>query len=479
MDALRINNQEFDVETAQKMIDAGLLGAGQKHDTSSATPSMTPLNGPFPGNNAQFGIFSGAGINTGVWNATPRVESIGRYIPLYKSQFMQELVEVATGVTVGSGSNVTSACTVGPKPGQLKGMRISAQFGIIHASTKIGDVTQAGMLRNRADVPREFYNTASVDNPWLPQVPGIDGAMGMASVMRAEFLAMGIDLERGVSQVHFKGIEGVEDNTYRGVARQWNGLDRMVRNDWTDVSGVAVPAASAAVINFNAAGDGGTTTDGRTFVGATIDTYFGQVDYLNRIGIAPVYALVMRPDQFRAIAALWSCSYSTTRCVSSSAGQPLVRDAVSVRSEYEAMMAGRYLPMEGTNVPVIFDNSIERTTLGNGYYNADIYGVMLSGNGVPTLYGEYFDMDNPEATELANFIASGNMSTVNNGMYRVFKRETGGCIEYDFFARPRLITTTPFAHFRIDNVFYRSGYDQRDAVPGMSYYANGGVTFRS
>ena len=69
------------------------------------------------------------------------------------------------------------------------------------------------------------------------------------------------------------------------------------------------------------------------------------------------------------------------------------------------------------------------------------------------------------------------MTTVNNGLYRVFKRVTGGCVEFDFFARPRLVTDSPFAHFRVDDLWYYSHYDQRDAIPGRSMYVNGGRTY--
>lgn len=477
---MNIGGKEFSPEVVQSMLDAGILTTGAKHDTSSATPSAAPLHGPYPGNPAQFGIFSNAGGRPGVWNATPRVRSFAAAIPMFPTLILQELIDIATGVTAGSGNNQTSACVVGPKPGALKAARIAATFGIIHESTKIFDVTQAGMRRNRADVDRELYNSARTMNSWLPEVPGIDGAGQLNSVLRAEMLALGVDLERNVSQVHFKGIAGTEDNTYRGVARQWNGLDALIKTGYTDLeTGVAAPAADSTVVSFNAEADGGTDTFSRTLVGALIDTYYAQVDYLRRIGIEPDFALVMRPDLFRAIAAVWSCSYATTRCLSSSAGVPVVRDAVSIRAEYEQMLNGLYLPMEGTNVPVLLDDSIARDTLGNGHYKSDIYGVALRGNGRPVIYGEFFDMNNPEAMEVVNFtgMTDASTTTINNGMYRVFKRVTGGCVEYDFYARPRLIVDSPFMHFRFDDVRYRSAFNQHDAVPGMSYYSNGGRSY--
>ncbi len=478
--AIQIGGKEFDEAVVQNMIDAGLLGTGAKHDTSSATPNAAPTHGPYPGNSTQFGIFANPGGRPGIWNATPRVRSFAAAIPMYPTTIQQELIDIATGVTAGTGNNVVGACAVGPKPGVLKAMRTSATFGIIHESTKIFDVTQAGMRRTRADVDRELYNNARIMNSWLPDVPGIDGEGAVNSVLRTELLALGVDLERNISQVHFLGTAGTEDNTYRGIARQWNGLDALIKTGYVDsVTGVAAPAADSTVVAYNAELDGGTDAFSRTFVAALIDTFYGQVDYLRKIGIEPDFALVMRPDLFRAIAQVWSCSYATTRCLSTQAGTPVLRDAVSIRAEYEQMLNGMYLPMEGTNVPVLVDDSIARDTLGNGHYKSDIYGVALRGNGRPVIYGEFFDMNNAEAMEIVNFAGMSDASTItaNNGMYRVFKRVTGGCVEFDFYARPRLITDAPFMHFRLDDIRYKSAYNQRDAVPGMSYYTNGGRSY--
>ena len=479
MTLIKIGGKEFDADTVQSMFDAGILNTGEKHDTSSSTPNATPLNGPYPGSTTQFGLFSQPNVRPGMWNATPRVRSFASAIPMFKSVIQNEVIQIATGVTDGSGTNQTSACVVGPKPGQLKGMSITATFGIIHESTKIFDITQAGMRRNRTDVDRQTFNTARMQNNWIPDVPGIGGEGLMSSTLRAELYALGIDLERNISRVHFVGVAGTESNDYRGVARQWNGMDALIKTGYTDsVTGLAAAAADSIVVSFNAEADGGTDTFSRTLVAAAIDTYYGMQDYLGRIGVTAGFALVMRPDMFRAIAAMWSCTYSTTRCTSSAAGQPLVRDAVSVRAEYEQMLSGQYLPMEGTNVPVLLDDNIARDTLGNGHYKSDIYGIAFTGNGRSVLYGEYFPLDNAEAEEIADFAGDAASTTVNNGLYRVFKRVTGGCIEFDFYSRPRLIHEAPFMNFRIDDVRYRSAWNQKDALPGMSHYSNGGVSYR-
>ena len=483
MVAIRVNEKdvEFSESELAVLAKAGQLHVGAKHDVSSTTPTATPVQGPFPGNNAMYGPLGVTGNvpRPGLWNATARLRSFAQAIPLFRSLNQNEVIDVATGVTAGVGNNVVGACAVGPKPGQLKSARITSPFGIIHMSSKIADITQAGMRRNYGDTDRQFFNGMATTNPWLPQVPGIDGDGGLATLLRTEMMTVGVELERNIGQVHFTGVSGTENSTYRGVARQWNGLDRLIRTGWTDVDGYSAPALDAAVVSFNANADGGSDSFSRTIVGALIDTYFGQVDYLRRIGVAPEFALVMRPDLFRALAQVWSCLYSTTRCLSTQAGTPVVRDAVSIRAEYESMLNGMYLPMEGENVPVLLDDNIVRETLGNAYYKSDIYGVALRGNGRPVIYGEYFDMANSQAEELVGFVdASSITRTVNDGLYRVFKYQTGGCLEFDFYSRPRLITDAPFMHFRLDDVFYRSAYNQHDAQPGSSYYANGGTTYR-
>jgi len=81
--------------------------------------------------------------------------------------------------------------------------------------------------------------------------------------------------------------------------------------------------------------------------------------------------------------------------------------------------------------------------------------------------------------EVVNYADMGSTTrTENDGLYRVFKRVTGGCVEFDYFARPRLITDAPFAHFRVDDVFHRADYRITDPTPGMSGFRDGGVTFR-
>lgn len=477
MDTLKIGEKDYTLEEIRVLEKAGVLGL--KHDTSSATPSAQALHGYFPGNANQQGAFTTMGARPGMFNATARVRSIGRYIPIVASPFMNEIIDVMTGVTAGSGNNATSACATAPKAGDLKTAKQVYTYGIIHIGTKVDDITQMGQRVNRADVPREIYNNAAVENPFLPQVPGIDGLSTTASRFRAAMYTLGVEIERNVSPVHFRGVAGTEDNTFRGVAKQWAGLDNLIKTGYTDsVSGLAAPAMDSDVVSYNALISG--TSGGRTFVEALTDTVFGLRERAARLGMGGVqWAIVMRPDQFRAVTEVWAPSYFVNR-MSGSQYAEIMRDAASITRFRDEMFQGEYLLVSGERIPVILDDSIARETLGNNYYKSDIYIVALSWSGMPLLYGNYLPMNNAEAEEYLTGAGIGDATTTtwNNGLYRVFKRMTKACIEYDLFGRFRLVLDAPFLSGRVDDVAFYSYYRQTEATPGLSYHANGGVSYR-
>jgi len=457
-----------------------VLGFGEKHDVSSTTPSAQALHGLLPGSTTQYGVFTSPGVRPGMFNATARVRTLASRIPLMRSEYLTEIIEIMTGVTAGSGNNATSACADAPKSGSLKTCQQQYTFGIVHLGTKVDDITQIGMYKNRADVPREFYNQALLDNQWLPNVPGLDGAGSNATRLRSAFYTLGIELERSISPVVYTGVAGTEDNAHRGIAREWAGLDGLIKTGYTDaVTGLACARADSIVETYNAAITG-SDGSGRSFVEAMHDLYFAAVDRASQLNMGDVtWAFSMRPDQFRAATEQWACAFATYRCAGTAAA-PNNRDGMEIYAMRVDMFNGHYLLIDGVRVPVILDDSIARETLGNNYYKADIYLVALDWAGMPLLYAQYFPQDNPEATEYANFIGGDliDTRTFNNGLYRVFKRVTKGCLEFDAYARVRLILDAPFLSGRLDDVFYNAYAKVQDPLIGQSYHSDGGVTYR-
>lgn len=477
---IKIGGKEYTLDQIQALEDAGVLNIGAKHDTSSTTPSAQALNGPFPGNNAQFGVFSGAGVRPGSFATLARVDSTLRAIPFFKSVNYNELIEIMTGVTEGSGNNATGSCAAAPKAGDFKVMRQSSNFGIIHEGTKVDDITQAGMRRDYADVDRELYNISTAENPLLPQLSGVEGIGIASSRLRASMFTLGVDIERNASRVFWSGSAGTEDNTYRGVARQWAGVENLVKTGYTDsVTGVVAPAADSMVASYNALITG-TDSNSRSFVAGLTDLVYSMIARAEDLQMPGVqWALVMRRDLFREAAKQIAADLPTYTNAGTSTS-PMNRDAMSVQMSFVDMFNNGYLLIDGQQIRVITDNSIPRETLANNRYKSDIFMLPLSGLGRPLLYAQYFDMGNAQAEELSTaFGIEGESRVINNGLYRVFKRVTKGCIEFDVFARLRVILEAPFLAARLDDVWYDSYIQDRQAIVGFSGYANGGATMRT
>ena len=173
---------------------------------------------------------------------------------MFKSSVLNELIEIQTGVTAGNGTNNVSACATAPQAGNLKTCQQVYRYGIIHIGTPILDITQVGGMNTRASLPRQAYNSGVLQSPWLPQIPGIDNLTDVfTNQLRAALFAMATEMKRNVSPVHFAGVQGTEDNTYLGVARQWNGLDNLIKTGYVDAStGYACKAADSTITNYNA-----------------------------------------------------------------------------------------------------------------------------------------------------------------------------------------------------------------------------------
>ena len=475
-----MTDQPMKAYTIEELKALGVLNVGAKNDPSSTTISSQSLYGPMPGNNAQAGVFSGAGVRPGMYSATTRARTFVSELPFFATDVYNELVEIETGVTDGTGNNTTSSCGDAPEPGVLKTMRVSSLHGVIHMETKVHDITQVGMRQTRASVDREMFNTAAVNNPLLPTIDGsVDGADRAASELRASLFDVGIEIERNAGRVNFVGVQGTEDNTYRGVARQWRGLDDLIKTGYTDsATGLAAPAADSVVESFNAIVSGDDAL-GRNIVEAFTDAFFAANDRALQVSaVNPDYAIVCRSDAARALYERWAVALTTYRADGAQYAE-ITRDGFALQQMRQEMQNGRYLLIDGVRVPVIYDDSIPRETLGNNYYKSDAYGVALRWGSRPLVYFEYFNMGNEDANELANLIGGADDSRViNNGLYRVFKKNQGGCYQYSFFARPRLMLDAPFVHFRVDDIFYNNYAKTRDPRPGMSLYQDGGVSYR-
>jgi hypothetical protein len=242
------------------------------------------------------------------------------------------------------------------------------------------------------------------------------------------------------------------------------------------VTGVAAPALDSAVISFNA-NISGNGANGFDIVENITMLVRGLQDRAAGVGTNASHAIVMRRDAFFAIADVWACIYATYMC-DGTAASPNNRDGMVIQSLREEMLRGRYLKVAGQDIPVIFSEGILQEVTANNTYKSDIYVVAYEADGIPLLTLQYFDMGNSYINEFANNFGLDDVAVMNNGLFLVGKRSTGLCIEWHVQSRMRLILDAPFLSGRVDDVIYTSIDPLRPSIPGVSLYADGGISRR-
>lgn len=461
------------------------LSAGEKNDVFSTTLTNQSLYNVNPGNIDQLGVFTTPGVRPGMFNLTARTRSIASAIPFMSSEIWNEAYDIMTGATQGSAAsgNSINTCAAAPTPGVLKTMKRIFQFGMIHMDTPTFDRTKAGGVYNRAVMTRQMYNNAQVNNPFIPQLPGVNGEGAAQNELRAAMYTLGKGIEDAVVKVNMVGSassQAAADTTYAGIPIQWDGLATQIKTGYADsVSGFPATSVDSDVQTF-AAAVGGTDSLGRDLVNAMNDLVYGRRELARKIGLTePTFAFVMRGDLFREVTRIWAEQLAFYH-VTGAAGTPIMGEATYFQQLRQQMQGGNYLMLDdASQVPVIIDDSMPRRPTANNTFQSDILLVALQSGGVQLLHYEFYNMNNAGSAAL-NGMGSGSAGMViNGGMYYLFRLETGGCVSWKVVARPRLILDAPFLSGRLDRVEYTVLFKNTDAIVGESYYRDGGVSYHT
>lgn len=470
-------DKQYSLEEISALADA--LGITRKNDPASTTVTAPTLQGVFPGNTNQFGIFADYGPRPQRFSALVRPRSLAGLVRYDRSVYHQEILEIMTGVTAAAGTNATGFCGNPPTVGQGKVCQQIYSWGRYYVKTDLESIPEMGTLRSRSEVPGEILNAGPAANPLVPDL--MYRLADPRSPLQYELWRIGVQLERVMGQVLINGDDSLNSTqTHHGWISEPDGLDSMIKTGYTDAkTGIACPAADSAVLSFNAAVNG-TATDGRNIVQALTDVMWALRDRASEMGMdGVVWALGGRKELFRALVDVWSCTYATYRCSSSNAGEPFVNDVQTTNALRLEMMNNQYILIDGIPVPFVFEEGITQDSLGSNIFKSDLYIIPVSWNGVPLLRGEYFPMDNAYIQEFAGFQGE-ETGVINNGMYIVGNRNTGLCKEYHFGAKFRFILETPFLAGRLDDIRYTFLAPIRNSNPSDTwFFADGGVTFRS
>lgn len=445
---------------------------GQKDATTP--PYIRPVYDATWNQPSDGGIFTQPGVRPEMYSALRQPVGITQLINPVPSNYAQERIGILTGQLASSGTNPTDICGAPVTPGDLKTCAQWYNWGVIHIGSQKINAESAGELANRAVEPRVILNRA-VNDPFIPTLLQ-DPNINFMSLEAQAMYQLGTQLRRSLAPVMFTGNPATAAaSATAGWIKELTGLDRLIVTGHTDMdTGNTCPAADSTIINWGGAAID-SSVGGQNITQQITAMVYGQWVSARQLGMEDAsWALIMHPDQFYALTAVYACQYATYRCLSSNAGQPIVQQAPDINDLRLSMINGSYLLIEGRAVPVIQDDAIALTAAGGNYRQADIYFMPLMWQGRPQLHFEFFPMDNQFQNELAGHFP-GQTYVTNNGMYRMWWDKSMSCMQMVLDAKVRMWLETPFLCARLQNVAYISNTFYHSPFPGVTGYVDGGT----
>jgi hypothetical protein len=215
-----------------------------------------------------------------------------------------------------------------------------------------------------------------------------------------------------------------------------------------------------------------------------VEAYRSRIKLADDIMFGDVqYAWVMRYQLFLALTDIWPCAYLTYRCYTAAPSGSSATGFVDTSAQAtlrDEMRRGMFLLIDGVQVPVIIDNTLDETDHKNGNFTSDAYLLPLAGGGMgQLLYMEYFNYRNQYGLggQLAGAFAGQNFKVSADGRFvTVMLAPNGFCQQIQMRTRKRVILRTPFLAARIDNLQYNVYVHERDWNHDSSFFVNGGNT---
>lgn len=448
----------------------GANGQGLHQKTVANFSTYTPLHGPG-------GIWGLNGLERDVVSAHVRPFGLAGRLPMIPTVFTHPLFGILSGYSATSGSQPDNACGDAPA-GYVKGCTLTAELGRFRMDTNTIDMDDVMLRLHRGDFT-DLMLRGRVLGLTQNLVPGNIQEGDILNVVSAsEMVIAGVNVERELSRQIWQGTPG--------VSNQFAGLDRQIATGQVDaVTNQACPAADSDVKDFAYDLVGGSGRD--------IVEYLSMLEFYLRynamtMGLDPVqWVIVMRPELWFELTAVWPCLYNTHRCGSANLGanSTVFIDGRENISERDAMRNGMYLDVNGNRYEVVLDTGIyEHTNINDanvpvGTYASSIYFVPLTiTGGMPVTYREYLDY-RQAARDIA--FAQGKLPVfwTDNGVYSWALSWEKWCYKFSLKTEQRVILRTPHLAGRIDHVRYSPLQHVRSAYPDDPYYVNGGVSLRA
>ena len=429
-------------------------------------PTGTPVGPNVHGPNSMFGV---PGLERDIISSRMATKGLASAIPAMGGVTEYPLYPYITGYTAPTGSQPEAECADGPIAGNAKTCLQTAQFGTYKFRTRELNISRLGGLVNAGEsTDLRFVNDPMVEmmGAFVPNVSR-DGVLAYGREVMTRFYDVGVAFQDLLMQQLYVGT---------GTTNEFPGLDLLiVENHYDAKTGQLCAALASDVRDF---GDVNiTSAAGAAAIVAELVSMVRIARHnADRMGFNPVqFAFAMKAQAFNEISDVWPCSYMTRRCELNSERSTIFVDAESQLNMRSQMRQGSYLLVDDVAVPVIQDDAIAETDLGELVFSSDIYLLpMTIRGGRPALYWEYFDYSKGTVPAIRDGRSETDFWT-DGGHYLWHKQPPlNGCMIWQAETRIRVRLETPQLAGRLQNVAYSVSRHFRDTIPGQQYYLNGG-----
>lgn len=366
--------------------------------------------------------------------------------------------------------------------GSVKGATLTAKLGLTRLDSNVIDMDEVMLTLNRGDFTDLQLRGQILGLTDLNPQPTNQREI-LNVVTASEMVTMGVNLERNLARQLWQGTVQSGDTLTNG---QFPGLDVQIATGQLDaMSGVPAPALDSDVKDFgqDVLGSGS---------GRDIVEYVSMLEYYlrynaERMGAGDVeYIVVVRPEMWQELTAIWPCAYNTTKCVNAATGagtasQTVIDGRENVR-ERDAMRDGMFLDINGRRYNVVTDNGIHEVNGNNsaiapGTFASSFYMLPLRAYGMNVLYREYLDY---RLAERDVAFTNGNLNAwwTDNGVYAWSLTQNKWCYQFHTKTQQRIVLRAPHLAGRIDNIAYTPLQHLREDYPDSPYFFDGGVSTR-
>ena len=446
-----------------------------KHTSPSGTPSTPYYTGPG-------GLFGVQGLERDVISTRVQPKGIAGVLPARGSMLTNPLFAYITGFLDVTGSVADGVCDDPQTAGPGKSCIQTAAYGRYSFLTRELELNRVGQQIDRG----EFLDLRIINDPLLQSMgsivqPNVAGSALLARETLMRFIELGIAFQNLLARQIWVGNPA--NNSAGGGYAEFPGLDILIGTGKVDaITGTNCSSLDSDIKDFNYE---------KVDEGDIVNVLTYLMRYLRHnadgMGFNPVnWVIAMREELFYEISAVWPCSYLTHRCTfrNTDGTQVLNVDANDQIQFRDSMRQGRYILIDGMQIPVVFDDGITEETAGDnanideGCFASDIYVIPTTvRGGLAVTYWEYMDYMNGALQAAQDGGYGTEYFWTDSGRYLWHRKPpTNWCVQWIAKVEPRIILRTPQLAGRLQNVQYCPLQHTRQPFPDDPYFVNGGVS---